>query len=76
MLRSPLPHAAEALEEAVMADTMVSFRHRQNGNLTYDSICLQCFRTIATEKKKEELPELEKNHDCKGFDLERLFYSK
>jgi len=58
-----------------MADTVQGFRHRHNADGTYDSICIQCFRTLATGKTEAELIEPENDHVCKGFDLEHLFYS-
>jgi len=46
-----------------------SFAHRRNDNDTIDSICLECFRTIATKWTKAELANSEATHECGGFDL-------
>jgi len=45
------------------------FRHRANFDRTYDSVCIGCFRTIATDKTEQELERAEKLHVCKGLDL-------
>ncbi len=58
-----------------MAKTILSFRHRENSDGTFDSICLQCFQTIANVKDERDLFVFEGNHICEGFDLGRLFYS-
>jgi hypothetical protein len=40
------------------------FQHRRNRNGTYDSICLDCFTTIATAKRKTNLYRHESTHVC------------
>jgi hypothetical protein len=46
-----------------------SFPHRRNSDGSFDSICTQCFRTIATANAEAELQAAERAHDCKGFYL-------
>ena len=46
------------------------FTHRHNPNGTTNSICLKCFRTIASSSNEEDdLDAAEAAHKCGGFDL-------
>jgi hypothetical protein len=45
------------------------FRHRQNSDGTFDAICLQCFRTIATQGRESDLAAPECLHVCSPCDL-------
>jgi hypothetical protein len=56
------------------ADT--DFSYRRNDNDTTDSICLKCFRTIATKGTKAELADFEAAHECDGFDPAYMLYSE
>lgn len=47
------------------------FTHRLNKDGTMDSICRQCFATVATEKTENELEPLELDHQCAPWNLER-----
>jgi hypothetical protein len=47
----------------------IAFPHRRNPNGSFDSICTQCFRTIATAAAETELKAAESAHKCFGFDL-------
>ena len=40
------------------------FPHRKNPNGTFDSICPECFRTIATQPSEEDLTPFEQSHHC------------
>lgn len=40
------------------------FQYRNNGNGTWDSICLRCFLTVGTARSIEELVDMEKAHNC------------
>ncbi len=40
------------------------YRHRQNADDTVDSICLRCFRTIATGANENFLAQSEEAHHC------------
>jgi hypothetical protein len=40
--------------------------HRKNGDRSYDSICLQCFRTVAVSNDESVLVELENLHKSAG----------
>jgi hypothetical protein len=50
------------------------FPHKQNPDGSWDSICSECFRTIAKDKQESELAAIEKNHTCNGLDLNEIFY--
>lgn len=45
------------------------FAHRATPSGTFDSICLTCFRTIATVRAEAHLAERESNHRCDPIDL-------
>ncbi len=48
-----------------MDDTRHSvFRRRQNPDDTFDSICLSCFLTVATDCRERDLQALEAAHWC------------
>jgi hypothetical protein len=42
------------------------FPHRTNHDGTVNSICLQCFQTIASHKSESEVEEIEKTHVCRS----------
>jgi hypothetical protein len=46
--------------------TYSAFPHRQNPDGTFDSICTQCFKTIATTMTEAELTTAERTHNCEG----------
>lgn len=49
----------------VVEDTdEVLYKHRQNKDGTFDSICLRCFRTVASAPNEESLNNIEPNHHC------------
>jgi hypothetical protein len=45
------------------------FAHRSNDNATWDSICLRCYRTVATAPNPSSLPGMESRHICAVIDL-------
>src|ERR1700728_1552209 len=49
-----------------------AFPHRQNADGSFDSICSECFRTVATASTEAQLQAVERVHHyrCKGFKLE------
>jgi hypothetical protein len=51
-----------------LADQMPSttFRHRTNDDGTFDSICMCCYRTVASAMKELHLAEFERNHICEN----------
>jgi hypothetical protein len=51
-----------------------SYKHRTNKDGTFDSICLCCYRTIATAHDESLLETAESGHQCKEADLERYLY--
>jgi len=49
------------------------FSHRFNDRVnTVDSICRQCFKTIATATREADLDDAEKRHSCVAEDRLRL----
>jgi hypothetical protein len=40
------------------------FPHRRNKDGSFDSICLECFATVASHRTEEELKEEDKRHVC------------
>ena len=48
------------------------YRHRHNENGTIDSICVQCFATVATCNLEADLNRLERGHTCDPLQLEYL----
>jgi len=54
--------------------TNTGFPHRRNPDGTFDSICTQCFQTVATEATEAELIWAERTHNCRGFDLGQMLH--
>lgn len=48
---------------------LFTFPHRHKPDGTIDSICLRCFRTIATVRQESDLRNAEENHLCSASDL-------
>lgn len=48
------------------------FRHRANDDGNFDSICLHCFRTVASDMNEATLIEMELQHQCEVEDLVAL----
>jgi hypothetical protein len=48
------------------------FRHRANDDGNFDSICLHCFRTVASGISEAKLIEMELQHQCEVEDLVAL----
>jgi hypothetical protein len=48
------------------------YAHRRNADGTSDSICLHCFRTVASCNRSTDLPEMESQHRCRAEDVECL----
>lgn len=48
-----------------MHDRHGMFAHRENGPASFDSICLRCYRTIATRERESDLRLDEENHVCR-----------
>jgi hypothetical protein len=46
-----------------------NFQHRHNQDGSCDSICLRCFRTIASTRYEDWLAHEEINHACTLLDL-------
>ena len=57
-----------------MANIPPTFLHRHRFDGTYDSICTECFKTIANSPTKEGLFEAEKDHICLGYHLDSAGY--
>jgi hypothetical protein len=45
------------------------FPHRLNADGSYDSICKECFRTVATEEEEDKLRDRELQHVCEARDI-------
>jgi hypothetical protein len=50
------------------------FPHRCNHNGTFDSICIECFQTVATEIEEADLTPHESVHICDGFSLGKMLH--
>lgn len=48
----------------MMYGSIPFFPHRRNRDGTFNSICLICLATVASDKTVEELRELDKQHVC------------
>jgi hypothetical protein len=48
-----------------MTPTALFFPHRRNRDGSFDSICLNCFLTVAKSFSESELEEFEEKHYCK-----------
>lgn len=46
------------------------FSHRPNSDGTVDSICHQCFATVANEAKESDLCSKEREHSCNPATVE------
>jgi hypothetical protein len=46
-----------------------TFRHRQNRNGSYDSICGACYLTVASASRESELHQWEHVHSCDSIQL-------
>lgn len=53
-----------------------AFPHRHNPDGSIDSICSECFQTIAAASTEAQLEAAERVHDCKGFSLVALFHRR
>ncbi len=51
---------------------MSGFSHRPNNDGSVDSICLRCFRTIASNNKGRSIAMMESQHECDPVDLMRF----
>jgi hypothetical protein len=64
-LRMPAPHAQDKQIPTVEQVKMENkFTHRQNSVSSYTSICLKCFRVVATRDRESELRGYEAIHSC------------
>ena len=57
---------------AQVARTTFAHRHKPDGS--FDSICTQCFTTVATGFTEIELQAAESAHDCKGLNLGQIMH--
>ena len=58
----------------VIGDTMETeedFAYRQNGDGSFDSICLHCYRTVMTANNIDDLAEHNRRHQCRNIDLSK-----
>ena len=52
--------------------TKSTLTHRHNADGRFDSICLYCFRTVASDNTEARLAEKERRHRCMAEDLETV----
>ena len=53
----------------MVLSTTTTYPHRWKSDGTYDSICFNCFRTIANAASEEDLVPAEAEHCCDPEDL-------
>jgi hypothetical protein len=41
-----------------------TFKHRNNPDGSWDSICAKCFLTVHSAAKEDDLPKSEQSHNC------------
>jgi hypothetical protein len=51
-----------------------AFPHRHNPDGSIDSICSECFRTVATAFTEAQLQAAERVHGCEGFSMVALYH--
>jgi hypothetical protein len=51
-----------------MSPDQPQFFHRSNDDGTFDSICLQCFRTVATQSHEANIAAKEQAHVCSEYE--------
>jgi hypothetical protein len=49
------------------------FARSRNPDFTIDSICMDCYRTVATTRSEAELTAAEEGHVCNRADMERSY---
>jgi hypothetical protein len=52
--------------------TTANFVRRSNRDFTIDSICIACFKTVATAERESDLMEKENMHTCRQMELESI----
>lgn len=52
-----------------MSSDRPTFIHRLNKYGTFDSICMKCYRTVATQQPEPALAEKEQTHVCGQGDV-------
>lgn len=57
---------------AAASPTRPKFVHRSNRDGTIDSICRECFVTVATCRRESDLEQPERNHTCDPSTVERF----
>ena len=55
-----------------MSNRDSKFAHRENRDGTFDSICRECFATVATTRHEPDLAKAERAHTCGPRDLARF----
>lgn len=49
-----------------------NFAHRANRDGTFDSICRDCFITVATQQREADLEKPEREHVCDSWVLDKF----
>ena len=70
----PLMNAPRVQERIMAQAARTSFPHWQNRDGSVDSICTECFRTVATAAAEAELTAAENAHNCQGFNLGEILH--
>ena len=65
-------HQHEELEMAATIPAGSKFVHRCNHDGTIDSICRECFVTVATSKREVDLERSERMHACDPWTVDRF----
>ena len=61
----------------MMADKpIVFYPHRRNRDGSFDSICLNCFATVATAYTEPELLEYDRRHVCKAATVSQRAFDR
>lgn len=59
-------------ERSVGSDAKARFAHRRINSARFESICLQCFRTVGISDAESGLERIEARHVCSQEDLIQL----
>jgi hypothetical protein len=60
----------------MLSRQVVFYPHRRNRDGSFDSICLNCFVTVATGKTEAELSEYDNRHVCEYSTLSQRAFDR
>jgi hypothetical protein len=55
--------------QTVSVEPPKTFTHHRGKDEGYDSVCLTCFRPVASARRERDLSRLERKHECSPYDL-------